>query len=320
MDISTGLTVAASLFASKEMLLKLLGPTADYLGECGRDWVQKGHENLGNVLRVTVEKLGSKIDKPGQVNLRVFKSVFDEGRFVEDAFSAEYFGGITAAARTVDGKDDSALPWMALVKSLSSLQIRLHFTIYSLFAGLPTDRKESNDPAPISDLELRTSPDEMLDALELTGSDRVAKFVWAAQGLIDSGLISADSTWRIEGVQRASRARRATENIVIRATERGGVLFLRALGLNGLHPEIIPTMNVDYSLTDQIKALRKLPQGAKCVYRPLKDPLINLSQEVEHKLTSLESDIEDVKSSVDECESQIEELQGAIDEQQAASE
>ncbi len=320
-DLSTGLAVAGGLLASKDILIKLLGPTADYLGECARELVEKGHSNLGRVLRVTCEKLRSEIDRPGQVNPRVFKNVFDEGRFVEDAFSAEYFGGITASARTADGKDDSALPWVALVKSLSSLQIRLHFTIYSLFARLPNERKDTNDPTSISDLELRIPADEMLAALELKGSDRAAKFLWAAQGLIDCDLLSPESTWSIDGVQRSKKRRSpATESIALRGTERGGILFLRALGLNGLHPEIIPNINVDYSLTEAIKTAQQLPAGAVCRYRPLNDPFVSLSREVEQKLSNLESEIEDVRMSVEEAESQIEELQGAIDEQQAASE
>lgn len=321
MEEITGITVVGGLFASKDILLKLLGPTADYLGDCGRHLVQKGHDNLSNILRVTCAKLGSEINRPGQVNPRVFKNVFDEGRFIEDAFSAEYFGGITAAARTPDGKDDSALPWVALVKSLSSLQIRLHFTVYSLFARVPHELSNSVDPVPITDLELRVTAKEMLNALELDGPDSAAKFTWAAQGLIDNDLLSTESAWRIGDMTRnRKRSFAADELILLRGTDRGGVLFLRALGLKGLHPEIIPNVNVDYSLTDAIKDAQRLPEGVVCRHRPLKDPFAKLSQQVENKLSSLEGEIDEVKMTVDDYEAKIEELQNAIDEQTTASE
>ena len=60
-----GLT-AAGLLASKDMLNKLLGPTADYLGDGLRDLVKRSCDNVGRVFSAAWRKLGRAVDQPGQ--------------------------------------------------------------------------------------------------------------------------------------------------------------------------------------------------------------------------------------------------------------
>jgi hypothetical protein len=252
-DLPTAVTVVGGLVAYKDIVVKLLGPTADYIGERGRDIVQKSSENLRRILGVAYSKVRSEIENPGQVNPRVFKNVFDDGRFVDDVFTAEYFGGITASARTVDGKDDSALPWISLVKSMSTDQIRLHFTLYSLLARLPHEQKRSSRPFAIGDLQVEIPARELLVALDLANADGPTGFALAAQGLIECDLLSTDSSWRMGDMRKNwRRSDQADDAVILRGTDRGGMLFLRALGLKGVHAEIIPTLYVDYSLTDAV--------------------------------------------------------------------
>ena len=42
----------------------------------------------------------------------------------------EYYAGLLAASRSVDGLDDKAAPFVDAVKSLASSQLRLHYGIY----------------------------------------------------------------------------------------------------------------------------------------------------------------------------------------------
>ena len=119
-----------AVLGSKDILLKLLGPTAEYIGDEAKGLVQKCNINLDNIFRKAINKLGSKIEKPGQVNSRVLKHVIDEGRFCEDELSAEYFGGMLAASRSKNGNDDRALPLLAVVKRMSSYQLKTHYLIY----------------------------------------------------------------------------------------------------------------------------------------------------------------------------------------------
>ncbi len=132
--------------ASKDILTKLLGPTAEYIGQGSRDLVEKSVKNLDRIFHVAYQKLGQRLETNEQVNVRVFKNVWDEGRFIEDLVSAEYFGGLLASARTEDGHDETALPAVALVKEMSSFQLRLHFIIYSLLANYRFDSELIDRP------------------------------------------------------------------------------------------------------------------------------------------------------------------------------
>lgn len=186
--LTTSVVAASGLMASKEIITKLLGPTADYIGESIRDIVKKNAENIGHVFQVSCEKLKNDIERPGQVNLRVLKNIWDEGRFVEDSFSAEYFGGILASARTKDGTDDSAIPFVSLVKSLSSHQLRLHFVIYRLVALYSSELDEAGE-AFLRSFELQISTSELLKSLDLKGVDGHTQLQIALLGLMDQGLI-----------------------------------------------------------------------------------------------------------------------------------
>jgi len=104
---------------SAEILQKLLGPTADYLGgeiksytEKGLNYVrgrsekggkgeiksytEKGLENITIIFKAAIKKLGSKIETDGQVPPRILKEILDEGYFCEDELASEYFGGVLA--------------------------------------------------------------------------------------------------------------------------------------------------------------------------------------------------------------------------------
>ena len=118
--------------ASKDMLNRLLGPTADYIGGEVKGLVEKCNVNLGRIFDDAVKKLGRKIEEPGAVNPRVLKQVWSEGAFIEDELAAEYFGGLLASARSGDGKDDRMLMPLAAIRDLSVYDMKLHFLVYSL--------------------------------------------------------------------------------------------------------------------------------------------------------------------------------------------
>lgn len=122
-------------------LQKLLGPALTEIGEDLKKVYAKGRDKL-------VSAAVRKIDNPEdgrQANLRVTRDVLWNGAFTEDEVCAEYFGGILAASRSDDGKDDSTIQFVDVIKSLSAKQLRLHYTIYhslnSVFvsAGAPVN-------------------------------------------------------------------------------------------------------------------------------------------------------------------------------------
>jgi hypothetical protein len=131
-DPNTVVGGGLALLASKDLLTKLLGPTAEYIGGEIKGLVEKCNLNIEDIFIRAYRKLGSNVEKPGAVNPRVLKNVFDDGKFCEDELSREYFAGVLASSRTKDGEDDRGVTNAKLVSNLSSYQIRTHYIFYTL--------------------------------------------------------------------------------------------------------------------------------------------------------------------------------------------
>ena len=109
------------------MLQKVLGPVLSEMGEDLKKVYAKGRDKISS-------RAYGKIPDPDdgkQANLRVARDVFWNGSFSDDEVCAEYFGGMLASSRSGDGKDDSAIQFVDVCKSLSSRQLRLHYVIYN---------------------------------------------------------------------------------------------------------------------------------------------------------------------------------------------
>ncbi|MEX1136827.1 MAG: hypothetical protein WEB89_07985 [Balneolales bacterium] len=132
MEVGTGLTVLGSAIGSAKLIEKILGPTADYVGEGLKEFTEKRVNNIKRIFEIAHKQLGEKIEEDGQVPPRVLKGVLDEGSFIEDELSAQYFGGVLAASRSSFKNDDRGTSFISLITKLSSYQLRLHFVLYSL--------------------------------------------------------------------------------------------------------------------------------------------------------------------------------------------
>lgn len=138
-----GSAVGAGLavLASKEVLNKLLGPTAEYVGGEMKNFVEKCNVNIGNIFARAIRRLGPRLEEPGTVSPRMLRHVLDEGRFCEDEVAAEYFGGVLASSRSGNPRDDRGVPILAAIKDLSVYELRQHYLLYkmvkTLFDGKP---------------------------------------------------------------------------------------------------------------------------------------------------------------------------------------
>ncbi len=132
MDPTTSVVTGLAILGSKDILAKLLGPTADYIGGEIKGLVEKCNINIEDIFAKAYRKLGSRLEQPGTVSPRVLKNIFDEGKYCEDDLSKEYFAGVLAASRTEDSKDDRGVTNAKLVSNLSSYQIRTHYIFYTL--------------------------------------------------------------------------------------------------------------------------------------------------------------------------------------------
>ena len=135
-DPYTKLALVGSLLASKDIIIKVLGPTADYIGESLRNVVGKSADNLGSIFDNAHKKLGDKAEKTGAVPPRVLKGVLTEGVFCDDSLTAEYFGGVLASSKSEISRDDRGVYFNALISRLSTYQIRSHYVFYRILKNL----------------------------------------------------------------------------------------------------------------------------------------------------------------------------------------
>lgn len=136
MDVGSGLSILGGAVASKELILKILGPTADYIGKCVRDWTEHRIKNVNTIFKKAGKKLGRKIEESGSVHPKVLKLVLDEGSFCDDDLTKEYFAGVLASSRSSVQRDDRGAYFLRLVDKLSNYQIRTHYIFYTLFKKL----------------------------------------------------------------------------------------------------------------------------------------------------------------------------------------
>ncbi len=125
------------LLLNSDIVNKVLGPTADYLGEEIRMFTEKKEQIILNEFFSSAEsKLGDKIGEEGKVPPKVLKGILNEGSFSEDELSVEYFGGLLASSRSEISRDDRAVYYTSLLGHLSSYQIRTHYIFYSVLKEL----------------------------------------------------------------------------------------------------------------------------------------------------------------------------------------
>lgn len=170
MDTGTGLTILGTALGGKDIIIKLLGPSADYLGEGIKDFAKKRVENVKKIFSNASLKLGDKLDSEiGNVSAKVLKGILDEGSYSEDFLSIEYFGGVLASSRTGIKRDDRGAYFNSLIGRLSVYQLRLHYIIYHCIK-ITFDGSETNLGlmTEISKLRVFISFDEYIEAMDFT--------------------------------------------------------------------------------------------------------------------------------------------------------
>ena len=105
---------------------KVLGPTLDAIGNDLEKLYVAGRDRIIGRAAAKVDDL----DDGRRANLRVARDVLWNGAFSESEVCVEYYAGLLAASRSMDGLDDQAAPFVDAVKSLASRQLKLHYGIY----------------------------------------------------------------------------------------------------------------------------------------------------------------------------------------------
>lgn len=237
-DIGTALTVLGAAIGTKDLIVKVLGPTADYLGEGLKGWAQRRTENLGRTFAAAARKLPAHLPEGTGVSPRVLSVILNAASFVEDQVTTEYFAGVLASSRSGSERDDRGTSIAALVARLSSYQIRAHYVIYScvrqVFLGsehsvtLPEGRRELLLFIPFSDFAAAMAL-EKEEALGDIGGHIC--FGLAREELID-GQFSFGTQDHVKKLAPTAEA----DGLVIAPSALGVELFLWANGLGNVNP------------------------------------------------------------------------------------
>ena len=127
---------------------KVLGPTFDLVGDDLAKLYAAGRDKI----IASASKKIPNLDDGKQANLRVSRDVLWNGAFSTEDICAEYFGGILASARSENGKDDSAIPFVDVIKSLSSEQLRNHYFIYRALGKILSESNSNKEGQHIWDV------------------------------------------------------------------------------------------------------------------------------------------------------------------------
>lgn len=230
MDFGTALAI----YGGKDLLIKLLGPTFDYIGGTIKDNTERMCINLGHIFSVAEKKLGEKINDEGKVPPKVLKDIVNNGCWCEDELQAEYFGGILASSRSEISRDDRGSYYSRIVDSLTTYQIRLHYLIYTelreLFIGADHN---IGDPSVRTQLEIFIPFRTYIDAMDFSENEAhqfgsiLQNSIW---GLVNAGLV--DNTFNFGPVEyvRKYYPKASDGGILLRPTTLGAELFLWAYG------------------------------------------------------------------------------------------
>jgi len=122
--------VAAAAWVGKTVFTPILTEMGTDLAE---RYSARRQRNATRIMHVASEKLGDDLSSHGEVSGRVGMRVLEEGSWCDAPVMAEYFGGILAASRSEDGRNDRGSSWAALVARLSSVDVLMHYLLYDGF-------------------------------------------------------------------------------------------------------------------------------------------------------------------------------------------
>jgi len=245
--MSTALAIAGSAVGGAKVIEKILGPTAEYLGEGLRDRVEKSNEKLAQVFARTKLVLGSRIDLPGGVPIKVLREVVNGAAWAENELLVEYFGGVLASSRTEVGRDDRGAYFASLVSRLTTYQLKTHHILYSGFKDRYNGKSSWNFNGPhgnnlrILTMSLKLDKYELLmeiDGPEAEQSESILQNTLLglqSEGLIDKARYITNDIRKTRDIELLGDSH-AQPGIHITCTGLGAELFLWAYGHGDRHP------------------------------------------------------------------------------------
>ncbi|MDI9872602.1 hypothetical protein [Flectobacillus roseus] len=265
-DPGTGLTILGSAIGGANVVEKILGPTAEYIGGQLKEWTEKKVKNTANIFKNAEKKLGNKINQDGKVPPKVLKGILEEGAWCEEELQVEYFGGVLASSRSGVSRDDRGAYFVALISRLSTYQLRTHYLIYQSikksFDGQPMNIGDSKDRGK---MELFIPFSTYIGAMDFT-QEEIENFqnimthsIW---GLNKEDLIDEFQYGPLDYIQK--RYKDAKESgIILQPTNLGVELFMWAYGQGQRQNNHFFLTDIKFNNVQNIKISETIPTKNK---------------------------------------------------------
>jgi hypothetical protein len=254
---------AQSEKAATGLFVRVLGPSADEIGEALRRYTAYRLRNVGRIVSNADAKAGDGGEEV-IVNPRVARVLVEEGSYCDDDLMTNYLGGVLAGSRTHDGRDDRAVTWSRLITDLSGLQVRAHYLLYREWAA----RLEGIVPFNLGDSKIVERAVMQIDLEEFnpelargSGVDYIHATPHAIIGLAGANLI--DDSYALGRSRRllskgAGVRSSFAMTLEVRPSRQGIELYGWAQGLPGLLPAEFTSKAVPFDLGDPISRLTKV--------------------------------------------------------------
>jgi hypothetical protein len=241
-----------------KLMQRILGPAADEFGQALARSVAYRTRNFGRIAAKGAKKASADLER-GIVNPRVAYVLLDEGSLCDDELMDDYLGGVLAASRTPDGRDDRAVTWSRVITGLSSFQVRAHYLLYREWAarlhGADGSILGENPPAMAT---LVVDADEFLEVLigdRIVGDHR-AVLNHAIVGLFSAGLVGSDYVFTTEADEQYDLP--AALALVVIPSLYGLELYAWAQGMPDLHWSEFASKAVPFEADESIPRLKRV--------------------------------------------------------------
>ena len=221
-------------FGISKLVLKIFGPTADYIGDKLQSWTRKRLENANDIFRNAENVLGDKINEEGAVPPKVLKEVINEGTFCDDNLTKKYYGGVLASSRSQIPRDDRGAILLKTISQLSNYQIRMHYAAYQIIRKLYLDcglsfTREEDRP----EMQIFISMDDYKNLMDFSEKENPRTILQhVLYGLRKENIIES-FTYGYKGLRIDEEGTRSP-GIRIRPSAFGAELFLWAVGQSDL--------------------------------------------------------------------------------------
>lgn len=253
--------LALTICSNSPLVIKILGPTAEYIGDSIKTITQKQAQNLQRIFSHTAKKLDKQGILTGAVPPRILKHILDEGSYVENELAAEYFSGVLAASKSEHSRDDRALTILKILSSMSIYEIRLHYILYCAFRDTFLNSAKFN----ITNLDQAIKYEIFFPASQFISSFIIEKnedintiLEHAIPGLAARNLIGTNYSYGDKDFLKPRFQSVDNDGIIASPSLLGAQVFLAAHGYLNISANKLCDVSLELELWDEIQPPKDL--------------------------------------------------------------